>query len=817
MTTPTPAAANILLVDDTEENLLALQAILEPLGQNLILARSGEEALRQLLHHEVAVILLDVKMPGLNGFETAELIKQRERTRTIPIIFLTAISKDEQHVFRAYSAGAVDYLFKPFEPEVLRSKVSVFIELHRKTQQLREQAERLAAQELAAVRRESEERYRQLADAMPQIVWTANADGAAMYYNRRWYEYTGLEQAAPKGDEWVQVVHPDDLTATLDRRRETLATGEVFEMQYRFRAADGSYRWHLGRAVPIHSGERIEFWVGTATDIDDQKRTEQAQDFLLRAGAELAATLDYRRALQAVARLAVPQIADWCSIDLVEEDNKLVPLVLAHVDPAKVAFARELRDRYPGGPDAAVLASVVHTRTPQLAAEIADDALAISTVDELHLDLMRELGLRSFVCVPVVARDRAVAAITFVAAESGRRYTADDLRLAEELARRAGVAIENAQLYREVEERAQAARVLSSVGDGVFLIDASGRIRLWNTAAATIAGLAAEEVLGRPAVDAIPGWEAIEPRIPISEVGAATAETVPLDLGDRELWLSISRVALDEGTVYAFRDLTEERALEEMRQDLVTTVSHELRTPLAAIYGSALTLGRDGLELEETMRRKLLEVIVEESSRLADIVNDLLLASQLDSGTLQVSIERCDPEELARGVVEAARTHLPPNVTVELEPPAQPTQPVAADPGQLRQVLGNVIENAVKYSPNGGTVRVRLATAGRCARFSVADEGLGIPSGERARIFEKFYRLDPDMTRGIGGTGLGLYICRELVRRVDGRIWVEPNNGRGSVFYVDVPLAESKPKPRRRPANHASGGEKSVANRITNG
>ena len=140
---------NILLVDDRPENLLALEAILEPLEQNLLYAHSGEEALRQLLHHDVAIILLDVQMPLLDGFETAKLIKQRERTKYIPIIFVTAISKDEEHVFRGYSAGAVDYVFKPFSPDVLRSKVAVFIELHEKTNQLRQQAELLKEQELA--------------------------------------------------------------------------------------------------------------------------------------------------------------------------------------------------------------------------------------------------------------------------------------------------------------------------------------------------------------------------------------------------------------------------------------------------------------------------------------------------------------------------------------------------------------------------------------------------------------------------------------------------------------------------------------------
>src|SRR5262249_30952735 len=158
---------------------------------------------------------------------------------------------------------------------------------------------------------------------------------------------------------------------------------------------------------------RMESWVGTATDIDDQKRTEQAQDFLLRAGAELHATLDYRAALRGVARLAVPEIADWCVIDLVDNEERPVPLALAHADPAEGACARERQERYPGGPDVEVAASVIRRREPVLATEISDDALAAAAADELHLDLMRELRLRSFMCVPVISGDSVAAAITF--------------------------------------------------------------------------------------------------------------------------------------------------------------------------------------------------------------------------------------------------------------------------------------------------------------------------------------------------------------------------------------------------------------------
>ena len=804
----TQPKANILLVDDTEQNLVALEAILEPLDENLIRANSGEEALRTLLVHDVAVILLDVQMPGLDGFETTALIKQREKTRSIPIIFLTAISKEEQHVFRGYSSGAVDYLTKPFEPDVLRSKVSVFIELHRKNAQLRLQGELLREHDRAQSMRESEARYRALADAMPQIVWTTGPDGKATYYNRRWFEYTGLEPGPPQGDEWIRVVHPDDLGPTIERRRATLQTGEVFEVEYRFKAADGSYHWHLGRAVSLRNRDgEIDFWVGTATDIDAQKRTEQSQDFLLRAGLELARSLDYRRTLQAVAQLAVPEIADWCAIDLLEDEGTIRSLALAHADPAKVTFGRELQERYPtSADDDRGVARVIRTREPELVTEISDEYLVAAAADELQLDLLRELGLKSYMCVPLPTRDRVVGAITFVAAESGRRYEQRDLLLAEELARRAGTAIENAQLYRQVEERAQAARVLAAIGDGVVLIDAGGVIRLWNTAAEAITGVRREAVLGRRAANALPGLHQNLQRIPVTSSGnPATAQTVPIEIGDRELWLSISGVDYEDGIVYAFRDLTDERALEQIRQEFVATVSHELRTPLAAIYGSAVTLRREDLVLEPSLQDKLLEVIHEESSRLADIVNDLLLASQLDAGSLIVNIVHCDAVELARGVVDAARTHLPDAVTLELEDPKDQLPPVAADEGQLRQVLANLVDNAIKYSPGGGDVRITLEPVEGHLRFAVADRGLGIPASEQRRIFEKFYRVDPDMAGGIGGTGLGLYICRELVRRVNGRIWVEANDGRGSVFYVEIPFAQeaTEAKPREQAAARA--------------
>ena len=344
---------NILLVDDRPENLLALEAILEPLEQKLIYAHSGEETLRQLLRHDVAVILLDVQMPLLDGFETAELIKQRERTRHIPIIFVTAISKEEEHVFRGYSAGAVDYVFKPFNPDVLRSKVGVFIELYAKTEQLREQAELLKEQELADLRRESEERYRFLAEAQPDQIWTAMPNGELDYVNQRVLDYfdTSFSELVAAG--WLDVIHPDDLPHTLKAWQQALETGASYENELRLRrAADDSYRWHLTRAIAMRGrdGEIVK-WFGSNTDIDDRKSAEEAQTFLVEAGATLGSSLDYRTTLAALAKMAVPRIADWVRVDIVE-DGKLRTLAVEHVDERKIEVALELGRRYPEDPEA---------------------------------------------------------------------------------------------------------------------------------------------------------------------------------------------------------------------------------------------------------------------------------------------------------------------------------------------------------------------------------------------------------------------------------------------------------------------------------
>jgi signal transduction histidine kinase len=291
--------------------------------------------------------------------------------------------------------------------------------------------------------------------------------------------------------------------------------------------------------------------------------------------------------------------------------------------------------------------------------------------------------------------------------------------------------------------------------------------------------------VGRSTTEVFSPWETIADLV---ARGEPRPQTQPLEINGRELWLSITGVAFEGGTVFAFRDLTAERAVEQLKSDFVSTVSHELRTPLAAIYGAALTLRREDVPLGEPQRSGLLEVIASESDRLARIVNDILWASRLESGTMQTTIEKCDGVEIARSVVDAARHYIPPNIELTIKAPKKAPL-VAADPDKARQVLTNLVDNAVKYSPDGGKVSVEIAAEGSQLRYSVRDEGLGVPPAEHRRIFEKFYRLDPNLTRGVGGTGLGLYISRELLERMGGRIWVESSGSGGSTFFAELPIA----------------------------
>jgi PAS domain S-box-containing protein len=657
--------------------------------------------------------------------------------------------------------------------------------------------------------REVEGKHRALVDQLPVVTYTqALGDHAAPVEIGPQIEallgYTPAEWLA-EPELFARLVHPDDRERVLRERAAAVGDGRPVQTEYRMLARDGRVVWVRDEAVTVRDVEgRPAYQQGNLADIGWRKRGEEERealraaetsavarsverqrrlDFLADASGLLASSLDYETTLRRVAELAVQDLADWCVVDVLDEEG-----VLSRVAGAHAASQSTRRDRELGPePEAAVVRVVRSARAesvPWITGRAGgEDGSAAAD----------RLPFASYMCVPLVARGRTFGALTLASEPDGVSYGADDLVLAEDLARRIALAIDNARLYREVEARADAEQVLTYVGDGILLVDRGGVVRLWNSAAETITGIAAGTVRGRPATEAIPGWRAIVDRIPVATSPEPShAATIPIDVAQRERWLSISGVKFFGGTVYAFRDVTEAHRLDELKAEFVATASHELRTPLAAVYGAAQTLRRHDFALDEAGRHRFVTLIVDESERLSRIVNEILLANQLDAGRLDVATEPFDPRDLIERVVEAVGTHAPPALTLEIvAPPSVP--PVAADRDKVRQVLVNLIENAIKYSPDGGSIQIGLEPEQDAVCFFVRDEGLGIPAEEQSRIFEKFYRLDPQMRRGIGGTGLGLYICSELVSRMDGRIWVESTEGQGSTFFFDLPQADTPP------------------------
>jgi signal transduction histidine kinase len=371
---------------------------------------------------------------------------------------------------------------------------------------------------------------------------------------------------------------------------------------------------------------------------------------------------------------------------MLRPDGTTEQLAVAHVDPAKVELARELRRRYPRDPNAARgVPQVSRTGQAELLAEIPDTLLVAAAHDPEHLRIARELGLRSAMIVPLTARGRTWGAITLVAAESGRRYGRDDLAFAEELARRAALAIDNARLYREAQDA----------------------------------------------------------------------------IGARDEFLSVA--------------------------------AHELRTPLATLSAQAQLalrqLDRTG-QLEPERAARTLRAITHQAGRLSGLIGQLLDISRIQGGQLVLEPR---PTDLCQLLVDVAAAAHPRTEAHQITVRAPTPVTALVDPSRLEQVLTNLLDNAIKYSPAGGPIELTLVQpSDTTVEFAVRDHGLGIPPERRQDIFERFYQAHSEGYRS--GMGLGLYISRQIVELHGGTIAAEfPDDG-GTCFRVRLPLS---PSPRR--------------------
>lgn len=456
------------------------------------------------------------------------------------------------------------------------------------------------------------------------------------------------------------------------------------------------------------------------------------------------------------------------------------------IDPTTLPQLTLNRDG--GGMQSRVIVSGEPLLTNEVEQQVQDTGTYYNVDAQGKVEKVPETPVRvsAAMMVPVTQEGRVVGVVQLM--RDAGAYGDGDLELFEALVGQMAAAVRGAQLQKErrrlelaearAAEREQAERVLGVVGDAIVLVDADGRIAYSNRAADAIVGA---HLRGRAAAEVFDEWPALAEQIPVAFDPATTRE-VTLPVGER--WLAFVAVRSADGVVYAFRDVTNERRLDEEKSDFVATVSHELRTPMAAVYGAAQTLLRDDLTITPERTRELLEVIAEQAQRLAHVTDEILLTTRLDRGELSVDRRPVDLAELTAATVRAFAPRVE-DVPIDVGVAGR-VPPALGDRDRIQQVLVNLIDNAIKYGEP--PVRIDLAATERSVTVEVSDGGPGIPLGEHDLIFEKFYRSDPQLSRSPGGTGLGLYISRELALRMGGGLSVRAA-ARSTTFVLELPRA----------------------------
>jgi PAS domain S-box-containing protein len=538
-----------------------------------------------------------------------------------------------------------------------------------------------------------------------------------------------------------------------------------------------------------------------------RERGAEKAELLLAAASYLNETLELERVYDRFHELlseAVPH--NGVIVSSFDPETELISCDYAWVDGGKLdpAILPPLPLNHEGGMQSRVIMSGEPLLMNDVPEQVKDPAGVYYDVDrEGH---MRKLpdegppGVQSALMLPVKHEGEVVGVVQLM--HETKRYDDEQLELAEGLVALMAAAVRNARLHEEAQAEAaararaeamaaareQAARVLEAVGDGVMMVDPQGELRFWNRAAELVTGRSRDDVVGRPADEVLAGWQAVAAEIPVSEEAElARPVTLPVEVDGSELWLSFMAVRSPNGVVYTFRDLTVDRGLEAAKSDFIATLSHELRTPMTAVLGAAKTLLRDDITLSPELRHQLLEMIGAQGTRLTQITEEVLLANRLDRGDLRIDSERVDLSQLVSEAVETMSHDAPESIS--LSAAANGAAEAIGDRDRIEQVLVNLIDNALKYSPDGGEVVVSTLPAAASVRVEVADEGIGIPPAEQEAVFEKFYRADPQHRAAPSGTGLGLYICRELVQRMGGTIGVRSRPGGGSTFWFQLPKA----------------------------
>jgi signal transduction histidine kinase len=575
-----------------------------------------------------------------------------------------------------------------------------------------------------------------------------------------------LAQDERFGDEWRAIVRDAGLEALLavplvTPRGEGAGLVLVFCASPRvFTDDDLELARHLADAAR-GALERSELF-------EAERSSRALAQQLARTGSRLATELDPAAVLDEVVQRAPDLIdADACAIRVVEGD--------------------ELVTSAAGGPETARLVGERSPATTLLSGDVYQSrsyvAVANAGAEERYneADPVLAAGYAAFLGVPLVGPEGTVHGVLALYARRPRTWRIDEIEALSALASNTSAALSNAELFTSVAlDRERSYAILANIADGIVAVDRDGHVVLWNAAAERITGVPAAEATGRTTLQVL-GRD-------LESGGAQPGRLLPIARGSEEVWLSVTEAVMRDpagavaGRIFAFRDISADRLVEEMKSEFVATVSHELRGPLTSIYGFAETLLREDVLFGEEERRTFLGYIASESARLTTIVDALLNVARLDTGDLQVNLQPTDVRPIVSEVVDGVDEPIQNGHQFVLDLPSEPLS-ANADRDKLRQILAALVDNAVKFSPSGGTVTVVARRTPDGVELRVEDEGIGIPQAEQEWIFRKFYRAGDAAT----GTGLGLFIAQGLVSAMGGRISVQSEEGKGSRFSFELP------------------------------
>jgi PAS domain S-box-containing protein len=779
---------NILLVDDNPSNLFALSALLDNAEYNLVKASSGKEALGSLLRDDFALVLLDVMMPEMDGFAVASAMKDREKTRHIPIIFVTAVAKDLKDIFQGYSVGAVDYIQKPLDAAIIRAKVSVFVDLFRKNRMVQRQAEIILNSERAqfligerAARKmaeEAEHRFRSLVNALDHaIIWESDIQLAKLtFVSERAEKLLGYRQ-----EQWLsepgffmkRVPAEDQQTVykTLEKVKTNTHFNEMGERcDHRLRGIDGTDRWfHTGiQAERDHHGNPIELR-GLSVDINTLKGVEYA----LRDSEE---RLDLA--------LNAGQMGMW--------DWNLITGTVVWSETLQRLWGYQPGE-FSGKMDG--FWARIHAHDHDRVTQALEDSFEPNRIYEAEFRVVWSDGSEHWIY------------------SKGRAFRDSALKVI----RMSGIAIEiteRKQIEAALKESEERYRIVVEgiLDHGIIHFDLRGRIIDWNSGAEKITEYRKEDAIGQPiSILFLP--EDLNSGIPSLEIDETTrngvykserwylrknrtvfyASVVVNPLRKNGKIIGFVKVMKDETQRKAFDEEREElvknlHAAVEAREEVVAVVAHDLKNPL-----SAASLGVGNLLSHAKKRGD--QVIQQQIARVSRALNraikftqDILDLSKVEAGRFSVESKSTDPTTLVNDSVDifralAAEKAIQINVEIESGLPQ-----VLCDEERILQVFSNLLGNAIKFTPESGMIVVCVKNADHSVVFSIKDNGPGILEEEIPHIFNRYWQAKESSSRGVG---LGLYIAKGIIEAHHGKIWVNSERGKGATFFFSLSAVEA--------------------------